>query len=261
MSIFNWFSNRKVDSQTAISDSSGRSHVDETTSLALSDRLRTKLTQPSADHAGNQRTQRLERRELVYGVVRDAMLRAGVLAASFKFKVLSLDVHGYQYLIMVDLAQQGAGDAARLAEIEAMIAQAAKTRYGILVTSVYWRVSQHLVVGLLPVRPASVPDSAHVSPSGSQEFSRGAAASVASTVPTAPSRQGPQYEPFQAGEVAAFKRALASALPIAPLSASGQIIKSGPRNPIPHPDFEDTQIVSPEERSAPLSVTQYGDIS
>lgn len=261
MSIFNWFSNKKVDSQAATFDSSERSHVDETTPLALSDRLRTKLAQPSTDHAGNQRTERLERRELVYGVVRDSMTRAGVLAAGFKFKVLSLDVHGYQYLIMVDLAQRGAGDAARLAEIEAMIAQAAKMRHGILVTAVYWRVNEQVTAGLSPVKPSSVPDSAQVSPFGLQEFSREPAASAAPTVPNAPARQGPQYEPLQADEVAAFKRALASALPIAPLSASGQIIKSGPRNPTPHPDFEDTQIVSPEERSSPLSVTQYGDLN
>jgi len=261
MSIFNWFSSKKVDSQTATSDSSGRGHVDEPIPLALSDRLRTKLAQPFTAQAANQRTERLERRELVYGVVRDSMTRAGVLAASFKFKVLSLDVHGYQYLIMVDLAQQGAGDAARLAEIEAMIAQAAKMRHDILVTAVYWRVNEQVTAGLSPVKPSSVPDSAHVSPFGLQEFSREPAASAAPTVPAAPARQEPPYEPLQAGEVAAFKRALASASPTAPLSASGQIIKSGPRNPTPPPDFEDTQIVSPKERSSPLSVTQYGDLN
>ena len=261
MSIFNWFSNKKVDSQAVISDSSGRGHVDETIPLALSDKSRTKLSHPLTDQAANQRTERLERRELVYGVVRDSMTRAGVLAASFKFKVLSLDVHGYQYLIMVDLAQQGAGDAARLAEIEAMIARAAKMRHGILVTAVYWRVNEQVTAGLSPVKPSSVLDSAHLSPFGVQEFSRESAASAAPAVPAASARLGSQYEPLQADEVAAFKRALASALPTAPLSASGQIIKSGPRNPAPHPDFEDTQIVSPTDRSSPLSVTQYGDLN
>ena len=261
MSIFNWFSKKKVDSRAATFDSSGRGHLEESMPLALSDRLRTKLAQPSTDQAANKRTERLERRELVYSVVRDSMTRAGVLAASFKFKVLSLDVHGYQYLIMVDLAQQGAGDAARLAEIEAMIAQAAKMSHGILVTAVYWRVNEQVTAGLSPVKPSSASDSAPVPSFGLQEFSREPAGLAASTVPTAPAKISPQYEPLQAGEVAAFKRALASALPIAPLSASGQIIKSGPRNPIPHPDFEDTQIVSPEERSSPLSVTQYGDLN
>ena len=261
MSLFNWFSNKKVDSQTATFDSSGRGHVEKTAPSALSDRLRTKPAQPFTDQAANQRTERLQRRELVYGVVRDSMTRAGVLTASFKFKVLSLDVHGYQYLIMVDLAQQGVGDPARLAEIEAMVARAAKTRHGILVTAVYWRVNDQVTVGLSPVKPSSVSESTHVSPFGLQEFSREPAALVASALPAAPSRQASQYEPLQVDEVAAFKRALASALPIAPLSASGQIIKSGPRNPTPHPDFEDTQIVSPKERSSPLSVTQYGDLN
>ena len=261
MSIFNWFSNKKVDSQAAISDSSGRGHVDETIPPVRSDKLRTKLSHPLTDQAANQRTERLERRELIYSVVRDSMTRPGVLAASFKFKVLSLDVHGYQYLIMVDLTQQGAGDATRLAEIEAMIARAAKMRHGILVTAVYWRVNEQVTAGLSPMKPSSVLDSTHVSSFGLQEFLREPTASIVRTEPTAPARQGSQYEPLQADEFAAFKRALASALPIAPLSAWGQIIKSGPRNPASHPDFEDTQIVSPEERSSPLSVTQYGDLN
>jgi hypothetical protein len=213
--------------------------------------LRSKPAPPSANHAANRKTERLERRELVYSVVRDSMTRAGVLAASFKFKVLSLDVSGYQYLIMVDLANQAAGDTARLAEIEAMVAQTAKMRHGILVTAVYWRVNEHVTSGLSPAQGAS----------SAQNVQMGSRTPVAPTVPVVIASQTPQYEPLQVDEVAAFKRALASAAPVTALSAPGQITTSGPRNPRVSTDFQDTEIVLPEERHSPLSVTQYGDLN
>jgi hypothetical protein len=261
MSILSWFNTKRVESKTASPDSSGLGHVEATVPIALSDRPRAKLAQPPANHAANRKTERLERRELVYDVVRDSMTRAGVLAASFKFKVLSLDVGGHQYLIMVDLAHQAAGDTARLAEIEAMVAQAAKMRHGILVTAMYWRVNEHVTAGL---SPAQSPATAECVQGSSRELQKATLGPQVPPVPTAQptsGRQVPRYEPLQADEVAEFKRALASSLPTTPLSAPGQITKSGPRNPRPRPDFEDTQIVLPEERNSPLSVTQYGDLT
>ena len=41
------------------------------------------------------------------------MTRAGILSSGYKFKVLSLDPRGRQYLIMMDLTDQSAGDAAQ----------------------------------------------------------------------------------------------------------------------------------------------------
>jgi hypothetical protein len=90
----------------------------------------------------------MERRELLYTVVRDAMVRAGVLSASYKFKVLSLDQRGRQFLVMMDLAREYGGETVRLSEIEALIAQTAKARYDILVTAVYWRINDHVAVGM-----------------------------------------------------------------------------------------------------------------
>jgi hypothetical protein len=46
----------------------------------------------------------MERREMLYAVVREAMVRAGVLSSTYKFKVLSLDPRGRQFMVMVDLA-------------------------------------------------------------------------------------------------------------------------------------------------------------
>jgi hypothetical protein len=66
----------------------------------------------------------------------------------------------------------------------------------------------------------------------------------------------PLFEPLQDDEVAAFKRALASGTP-APAAGVGEIVSSGPRNPHPMPQFQDTEI---DEMPLPLSTTQYGEL-
>ena len=115
----------------------------------------------SGGSSAKRKSDRAARRELLYAVVREAMVRAGVLSASYKFKVLSLDAEGRQFLIMVDLARGAGGDAANLAEIEALIAQSAKARHDMRVTAVYWRVSEHVAVGRADLRrhPRTAPDS------------------------------------------------------------------------------------------------------
>lgn len=205
-------------------------------------------------NAASRKSQRMEYREQLYGVVRESMIRAGVLSSGYKFKVLSLDPRGRQYLIMMDLAHQYAGKPAGLAEIEAMIAQSAKTRYEILVTSVYWRVNEHVTSGLTKPQAVSAP--------GTQQASAAPQPPDNTTAePPAAARKATRYEPIREDEVAAFKQALAAAAGTAPLVASGEIVKTGRRNPAPPRDFEDTEIVDPEERVSPLSSTQYGDLS
>jgi hypothetical protein len=165
------------------------------------------------------------------------MTQAGVLSSSYKFKVLSLDSRGRQYLVMMDLPHEHTGETGRLAEIEALIARNAKSRHDILVTAVYWRVIEHVTTGLT---------------------------SPAATVPQVPKPEpaplpvnNARFEPLQDDEVAAFKKALASA-PVPPQGAPGEIIRSGRRNPAPPPDFKDTEI---DEPASPLSGTQYGDLN
>src|SRR3954469_20074357 len=94
--------------------------------------------------APSRRSERAARRELLFTVVRECMNRAGVLSASYKFKVLSLDSRGRQFLVMVDLPGAQLQSADRLAEIEAMVGQAAKARHGIVVKAVYWRQNDHV---------------------------------------------------------------------------------------------------------------------
>jgi len=182
---------------------------------------------------------------MLYAVVREAMIRAGVLSSTYKFKVLSLDSRGRQYLIMMDLARQYAGETARLAEIESLIAQHAKTRHDILVTAVYWRINETVTAGLSRVSAPAMP----TRPPVVSPPSKGPIA------PAAPPK--PAYEPLQPEEVAAFKNALASVAAPDPLSAPGEIVKSGRRNPEPMPAFHDTEF---DDRPSPLSGTQYGEL-
>ena len=149
MSLLSWFMRKSAPAKPRAADASGLLNADATVPLMPGRDGRPLLT-PSAppEHAANRVNERMERRELLYIVVRDAMVRAGVLSASYKFKVLSLDQRGRQFLIMMDLAREYGGETVRLSEIEALIAQTAKTRYDIAVTAVYWRINDHVAVGL-----------------------------------------------------------------------------------------------------------------
>jgi len=241
MSLFNWFSKKPSAPPPAPVESSGLSHVDATEPFRASDKGHARgMPAMPPGSAANRKNERLERRELLYAVVREAMIRMGVLSSSYKFKVLSLDSRGRQYLIMMDLARQYMGDPARLAEVETSIAQNAKSRHDILVTAVYWRVNEHVTAGVtarMAATPAAAPTQAP------------------KPVPVAPALTG--YEPLRPEEVVAFKQALAAAAPPKQLVAPGEIIHSGRRNPAPMPNFEDTEM---DDRPSPLSGTQYGEL-
>ncbi|OYD49711.1 hypothetical protein [Acidovorax kalamii] len=168
MSLFSWFSRKPAPPKPRpAAEPSGLLNADATVPLHPGRSGKPLVEPPPLEHAANRKNERMERRELLYTVVRDAMVRAGVLSASYKFKVLSLDQRGRQFLVMMDLAREYGGETVRLSEIEALIAQTAKTRYDILVTAVYWRINDHVAVGIpqkgvapqgaaLPVPPAPV---------------------------------------------------------------------------------------------------------
>ena len=232
MSLFQWFTRKSPPKYAAAQPSSGLAHVDATVPAQAGHSGGGKA---GVGSAANRKNERLERRELLYAVVRNAMTRAGVLTSSYKFKVLSLDSRGRQYLIMMDLARKDTGATDRLSEIEGLIAQRAKNQHDILVTAVYWRVNEHVTAGL--TRPVSVPT---------------APAPLARTVPATP-----QYEPLQEDEVAAFKKAITAAQNPVSLSAPGEIVRSGRRNPAPVP-AEEYEV---DRRASPLSGTQYGELN
>jgi hypothetical protein len=151
MSFFSWFRRKPETFQASAPDErSDLPGADATVPLTpgKTARLATDTTAQVPDHVPNLKAERMERREMLYAIVRDAMVRAGVLSASYKFKVLALDQRGKQFLVMMELARDYGGEMARLSEIEALIAQTAKSRNDILVTAVYWRTSDHVAVGI-----------------------------------------------------------------------------------------------------------------
>jgi hypothetical protein len=228
MSLLNWFSSRKKhDAEPPLSVmSSGLSRMESTKPFHAA-RNAGGSAQPA-----NRKQERMARRELLYAVVREAMVRAGVLSSGYKFKVLSLDPRGQQFLVMVDLA--GPASTTRLAEIEAMIAQSAKQRYDVLVTAVYWRANDHVAVGdpahsesrpaplqAEPRRSRPAPLQAEgrssrpapLQPEGRSSRPAPLQAEPRSSrpVPLQPERRparGAPFEPLQDDEVDAFRKAL-----------------------------------------------------
>lgn len=243
MSLLNWFSARKKDPSVSVMPSSGLSRLESTKPYHAA-----RHAQPVAQPA-NRKQERMERRELLYAVVREAMTRAGVLSSSYKFKVLSLDPRGRTFLVMVDLAYGGGADTNRLAEIEAMVAQTAKSRFDILVTAVYWRANEHVAVGdpvqRPPIsRPAPLSEIPHPS-------------ELRVPKPAAAARG--KGDPLQPDEVTAFRKALDAGLrgEQALASASKGRDAAGEARYTLLTGFEDTEMA---DNSADLSGTQYGQL-
>ncbi len=260
MSLFSWFSRKTTSTPALELDSSGMGHLDATVPMMPAGASRSATTRQNSKPAplgpsgsvASRKTERLERRELLYSVVRECMMRAGVLSASYKFKVLSLDPRGRQYLIMMDLTNKLVGEAGRLAEIEASIAQQAKTRHEILVTAVYWRINEHVVTaGLTRQRPVPQ-ESAVVDPVNEP------AKSV--VLPFVTGKVAARYEPLQADEVAAFKKAMAQSTPSPSGIESRKVVHPLYQGLGKPSDFEDTELVEPGSPTSPLSTTQYGDL-
>jgi hypothetical protein len=222
---------------------------------------------PEGETSAMRRELRAMRRELLFGVVRESMVRAGVLSASYKFKVLSLDTRGHHFLIMMDLSSEFTADAHRLTEIEALVAQRAKARYDIDVKALYWRAFDHVATGDLlrsgHAREAAQAASLDGRAAATADSAQAAAASLPASFPAAVSSSktalprearrpvlppAPHYEPIGSDEVHAFRAALDAGLP-------------PPRPPV-EPGFEDTEAVDYErdDKHPGLSNTQYGDL-
>ena len=194
-------------------------------------------TQP-ASSGGARKSVRLGQRELLYGVVRDVMIRAGVLVASYRFKVLSLDAQGRQYLIMMDLLKVEMEDMKRLREIESMIVQVAKVRHDLVVTGVYWRNElQKTTVGV-------------------QHTPRPASDAVAS-VPRQPKAISASKN-LRRNEIEPLKHPITRAA--GEKLSQNEILSARKKHRASSPEFEDTRIIEPNEYGSQLSATQYGDL-
>ena len=214
MSLFSWFSRKPAPAKPrAAAEPSGLFNADATVPLQPGRQGKPLVEPQPPEHAANRKNERMERRELLYTVVRDAMVRAGVLSASYKFKVLSLDQRGRQFLVMMDLAREYGGETVRLSEIEALIAQTAKTRYDILVTAVYWRINDHVAVGI-PQKGVAPQGAALPLQAASTAVRRPPAAAA-----TAPAPLAPSSAPLVGARPAAAAAAPVSPAPLVPAAA------------------------------------------
>ena len=202
--------------------------------------------------ADERRVRRHARREQLYVAVREAMTRSGVLAASYRFKVLSLDQLGNEFLVMVDLSVDFEDITHQPGAMEALIVQNAKARFAITVPTVYWRM-----------------DTAHAPAPGkplpAKELEKPPVqvllGDVPAALPASPVRAAIRHDPLEADEVAAFRRALLAASAKAPVNALETAAKArrGVSSYTLLTGFEDTEL--PESAaSAALSKTQYGEL-
>ncbi len=146
MAWLNWFSGKnntaRANARAPHSDVLSSQQMDNTRPM-MGARPSGTSAQPAAavssQRLEQRRTERNAKRELLFQVVRESMVRVGVLSSAFKFKVLSLDQRGRSFLVMIELSAEFSGEVEKLAEIESMIAQTARHRFEIIVQAVYWR--------------------------------------------------------------------------------------------------------------------------
>lgn len=200
MSIFSWFTRDKsATTKLQTSDTpTGMSGMESTRPLSGKAQSSQVAPKTHMDRHGQRRTERNARRELLYQVVRESMVRAGVLTSGYKFKVLSLDQRGKEFLVMVDLAAEFAGEADKLAEIEALVARSAKLRHDVLVQALYWRFNN--VVGASQIHATAHTASAlqaHAATRPQPSFSPSSPAPLDAQ----PSMPAPLFSPSQPGSL------------------------------------------------------------
>ena len=127
MSFFSWLS--------------GKSHQTQHASRSR-DTLQGKRPPRVIPHGGSVDEKHQADREQLYEAIREAMTRAGILAASYKFKVLALDRQGRGFMVMVDLTKTAGDTVNQPSEMEALIVQNAKSRYNITVHAVSYEPIQ-----------------------------------------------------------------------------------------------------------------------
>jgi hypothetical protein len=222
MSLINWLQAKK----TGLLRSGGQP------------RKRKSFGQTTLPLVSPRRGRRILRREQLFSVVRESMIRGGVLSTSYDFKVLTLDANGDSFLVLIDLALPAdMMPDSYLLEIERWVQSSAQSRHTMLIPSVYWRRNAaHDQRGM--ALKAAVDAQTH----------RRTPPQSPTAIPTPPvsQRAGPT-QAVDAAEIEAFRQALVAAAP--PL-------RRGPR------DTEDRMMPIPESHSdfSALSETQYGKL-
>ncbi len=170
--------------------------------------------------AGSLKALRASRREQLFTIVRENMVRAGVLPTAYKFKILTLDRQAQDFIVLCDIqpsAFDGHPDV--LARLETSLKQLARERMNVGVRSVYWRHAE--VIGRSRSEPAPLAPrqvSAHAqsysaSPSQSHPQPHFPPADPAAARPAPPAVVVPAMteDAVTEEEVLALKRALSEA--------------------------------------------------
>ena len=103
------------------------------------------------------------RRELLYETIRVSLNSRFIAANTYRFKVMRTDKRGHCFVVMLDMSPtfmaSPAGHCALLKETAAMLIKNAETKYGLMISGVYWREDETLEVSVANwARPvASVP--------------------------------------------------------------------------------------------------------
>ncbi|WP_341909022.1 hypothetical protein [Polaromonas sp. YR568] len=244
MAFFNWLSGDSSRRSSAKGAAKSAAMGAVTSDRKHAKTERSKPSEAAAERPAPERDARSEsgklkrhaRRDQLYLAIREAMTHAGVLSSGYKFKVLSLDPRGNEFMVMVDLAH-GFSQPEKFGELETQIIQHAKARFEITVPAVYWRMDD-IATMKRPAEGAKAPSA-------------------------------PRYEPIQAEEVAAFKKALLAGATqertperTSARAASKAPDKSrqGPHSYTLLTGFEDTEM-APSPAMPALSTTQYGDLN
>ena len=238
MAMFNWLSKRSSPAEAP----------------AANNLEQAKPNAPPAAAVDRQKQQRHARREQLYMVVRDSMTHAGVLSSGYKFKVLSLDQIGDEFLVMVDLAQDIGTEFDRLSVTEAVVIANAQSQFQIKVPAVYWRRTDLSVF--------SPPETDNSGITKSLDLPAAHRARPRARVPSLPVQaESAKRHGITDDEVAAFNRALLAASSTSQPGAMENTVKLGNKPPVPRtlPDFADTEMADSAPAQA-LGKTQYGEL-
>lgn len=180
------------------------------------------------------RRRRVTRREQLFTIVRESMIRGGVLSTSYQFKVLTLDATGDSFLVLIDLALPAESMPDEyLAEIERWIQDNAQSRHDMGVRSVYWRRK-------------AIPDPRGMALKAAAAAQTGRQQGAADGGVAFPLRRGggvaPVVQAVDSDEIEAFRRAL-----LEPPALSSAALSAAVHLPVPesHSDFSGLSATQP----------------
>lgn len=209
-------------------------------------RMRKAIRETTLPLISPRRGRRILRREQLYSVVRESLIRAGVLSTSYDFKVLALDANGDGFLVLVDLALPAdAIPDEYLLEIERWVQTSARSRHSMEIEAVYWRRKATHDQRGIALKAAVQAQTRRETQAVDRPGERASALASVESLP-----QHLRTQPVALDEVEAFRKALAS--PAIPKPASDA--------PTPGRTSGSEFAQELESEFGALSATQYGKL-